>query len=85
MPAYKVVGTLVYLRGILGFSADVAANNTLAVLPVGARPPAGIMVPGVYNGNFCRLDVQSSGGFVAQVNATSGSFLSLGSFVFGTT
>jgi hypothetical protein len=41
VPAYRVIGDLVYIRGV-GSLTGTFAGGTLATLPVGARPPAAL-------------------------------------------
>lgn len=83
-PQYRLIGTMVYLRGLIGRSTSTAITGfTAAILPVGARPLASVMFEQHISGARCRIDVTNVGFIICQDAALAvGGYLSMDGISF---
>ena len=78
-------GGIVYLSGMVKASPALPSGTTIAVLPVGFRPPATLILLAMCDGGYTRVDVSSSGNIVQldfPVVGNPDSWLSLNSLSF---
>lgn len=83
-PAYRRIGDIVYLRGLVGRNTATApANSTLATLPAGFVPTAINIFEQNCGTGRARVDVYPAGGVLhADFTFTVGTYLSLDGIFF---
>jgi hypothetical protein len=73
VPAYRIIGDLVYIRGVAQLTGTFAAG-TLATLPIGVRPPRALRY------NLGARKVGSTGPFIIGASISSAGLLAISAY-----